>query len=391
MTAPPTIRLPARDRPRVLFIYEPVVDGHHLLYVRAIVDGAVGAYDRLVWLTTAAAKASEEADVHLGDVIADGRLQTLTLPDPARAGLVGDFTRWKHVRRMTSATGSSLAVPHGDRVFVWWLLLGRRRVPTHWLLMRPPNPRVAGRVRKLKHRMKSALLEATTTMRAVQFHPLISREGSGITSPRWSTPVEDPISTTAVDRGAARERFGIAVDRVTCGIVGVLTERKGVRELVSVWDQLPSPRPLLLLAGKPDATVEADLRGRQAQELIDAGDLRLVAGYLPNADLDAAVAALDLSLQLYDNSEGPSGIYAKAKDLGVPVLTYAGSTYLSSEIAALGNGSICSDLSEAGLRRSVDDCLTRLDELAARARAARPVQAAPTRFAEQLGLVRPAA
>jgi glycosyltransferase involved in cell wall biosynthesis len=101
---------------------------------------------------------------------------------------------------------------------------------------------------------------------------------------------------TAGERQAARVRLGLPADRLVVGVFGSLTAEKRVPQALRAIAGVRArwPQVHLLLAGSP--TADVDLVQLVAD--LDLADAVTVAGDLDDAAFDAAIAAVDVSLNL---------------------------------------------------------------------------------------------
>lgn len=135
----------------------------------------------------------------------------------------------------------------------------------------------------------------------------------------------DPGRITIIPNGVApatrapgarlvwRERFGIPPDRVVGVMLANLHGNKDHETLLRAWARLPTPRPLLLLAGRDDGR-GAEL-GTLAVGLGLEGDARMI-GQID--DVAGLLAACDLGL-LSSRSEGSPNALLECMAAGLPI------------------------------------------------------------------------
>ena len=130
------------------------------------------------------------------------------------------------------------------------------------------------------------------------------------------------------DRAATRRRLDVSEDdgrEVLVGLIGSLYRRKGAIALVEAFMAVPDPLPdgrrvRLLLAGSLPANGEALIRA-------SCDDSRIITrfGYVPDEDLPALLAALDVAVVPYGQYLN-SGWLNLALTAGVPAIAPAGGT-----------------------------------------------------------------
>jgi hypothetical protein len=193
---------------------------------------------------------------------------------------------------------------------------------------------------------------------------------------RW---VPDLLSfqPSTSDRGQWYRDHGLDPGRVSYLVIGELSGRKCVPQILRSWSRTGSPQARLLLVGNPDEDVRRAVAGL-------AGPARdtvvLVEGYQSEGDFDAWIAHADVVLVVHRNL-GASGVLAKAAVAGTPVLV-GGPAPLTAAAAALGLPAQVVDVSAAGLDAALSD-----PALPARLRAAAGPAAVRTgghRFADAL-------
>jgi len=169
--------------------------------------------------------------------------------------------------------------------------------------------------------------------------------------------VTDPIeyNPSRLGTGEIKRKLGIEDDRFWFAILGAITERKCVPELVAAIDgsisleQEASQRQVaLLLAGKLSEGVKEYIR-----ELPDAlqAHIKVVDQRLSDEELDDAIRAVDCVVIAHRN-EGPSGIMGKAAVAGARVLA-AGARSLEADCASVQRGRIWAPLDVNELAKAV--------------------------------------
>lgn len=143
-------------------------------------------------------------------------------------------------------------------------------------------------------------------------------------------PSYDGVYPPPPPRAEARAALGLAPSRdageVVLGMIGLLSSRKGPRQLVEALAAIPDPLPdgrslRLLLAGRVvDTDGEGLIRAANA-------DPRIITrfGVVPDAEMSGLLAALDVAVVPYRRYLN-SGWTVLALGAGIPVVAPAGST-----------------------------------------------------------------
>ncbi len=118
-------------------------------------------------------------------------------------------------------------------------------------------------------------------------------------------------------RGTARERLGLAPDAEVAVFFGYVRRYKGLDTLLEAWPAVRARRPVTLLAAGDFYEDPAPYRALAAAAGGDA--VRLMEGYLPDADVEALFKAADVVVLPY-RSATQSGVTHVAYALGVPVI-----------------------------------------------------------------------
>ena len=304
MTAPPA-GWPAGP----LYVVEPASSGHRLWYVRLLADAAAGS---CTLLTTPPVPASVEFELHLAG--ADLRTETVT---PA-----GDRGRgWYRaaLARAAAVPGSSVVMPDAEAALL--PLLGARaggvRAITVVLMRTTRGPGLRGLavfvaklllVAALRLRWRSRLRAFALLPPGSELRPLHRLAGL--------RAVHDPVrfAPAEYDPAAARDRLGLPTQGQVFAVIGPLSDRKSVPEIIDAWRSARRPG-VLLLAGTAPPTVAA-----AAAEAGPAAPIVLRDGYLSDEDFDTYLVATDVALLLYRN-RGSSGVLAKAVAADCDVLT----------------------------------------------------------------------
>ena len=135
--------------------------------------------------------------------------------------------------------------------------------------------------------------------------------------------VPDPGELEGTESAAqARDQLAILDDRFVILVYGVLTKRKGVKELLEAVSLLNNDDPILvLLAGQIHADVEATLHQSVAQNLLVNGRLMVVSGYQDKEqEYRLFRSANAVWLGYVGGFYGKSAVMAQAGSVGLPIL-----------------------------------------------------------------------
>jgi hypothetical protein len=272
--------------------------GHRPWYVRMIVEEMshhVDA-DRIVVVSTADAVNTPSWTMHMGDA-------------PVRTEIVPGKDAVDAAIALVEHERAFVVVPDGE-----WLVRDFAALPADTrgavlLLRAHPQPGVAGTIRFLAKgfllwRMRRRLpgvrvfsLESTSTSQ----HPLMARLGIGVAL----DPVEfEPSSAAGQDFLAAN---GVPTDRPVALVIGDLSERKHVLEIVSAWERC-GDSVVLALVGTPSVGVRAAIERLTAAGTRDALQVRF--GTVSDEEFDTWIASVDAVFTIHTNP-GPSGVLLK--------------------------------------------------------------------------------
>jgi hypothetical protein len=296
----------------VVRILEPRAAGHRLWFVRLLGDAAPG---RCILVTTGDGLASVEFDRHLR---ASG-VATEVVECPARR-LGGWFA--EALARTRPDADCPVVVPDAEAALLP-LLFTQVRIPAVTIVLmrmhRGDGPRgaavYAGKLLlagALKVRWRGrlrvlALLPAGATDRLA-----LRLAGIGV--------VHDPVRFRPVtmDAASSRHHLGLPVGERIFAVLGPLSGRKCVLELIEAWSGGGIPGLLLLAGAAPPGIAEAVRRagppGRSRIVLRDR--------YVDDEEFDTYLAATDVAVLLYRN-RGASGVLGKALAADCDVLTSA--------------------------------------------------------------------
>jgi len=333
------------DRSPLLAVIELGGGGHRLWYVRLILEAAreLIPLDRLLVITTAEARATDEWALHLAPIVADEQVQTLDAraTDPMMEAL-----------ELGSASGAFVVVPDGDhylrRVRQW-----PRDLRGSLLVVRAhPQPGIGGRLRHaVKLRAIKTASRRTPKMRILSLemteqsqHPAMRRLGVDVAL--------DPIRFEPHDVTPQSwlHRHGVPTATPVALAIGDLSERKYVPEILQAWQADPQDVTLVLV-GRPSATVERLAHAAQAAIADDSTrSLALHFGACSDADFDTWIASADAVFALHRNP-GASGVTLKAWTAGVSLVV--NDAPLTRQVCdELSVDALCVDGSPASLRHA---------------------------------------
>lgn len=323
-----------------VLIVEPHSRGHHLHYVRFLVEHCRRRGDYVVILTTRDAIESTEWRVHLAK-----HDPTVILQPPH------EF-RLRDISAKAAALGAGIAIlPDADGYLSdvlrgGWTGPGRLTL----LVMRgevQPGPPLAW-LRPAKTLVKRALVWGADQRKRVQVYvlrsPLVPRRGPL----RW-VPEPVHISCSAQETQALRESLDRSDGRYWLGVYGDITERKNLDLIVDAIRDMPDIG--LLTAGPVDAGVARAI-APHLEEFLENGGLAVqIGGPLSDAEFDCAISAVDCVIAAHSN-EGPSSVVLKAVASGRR-LVLAGANSLRQDAQQLGDQATWTPLDVDALRHAI--------------------------------------
>jgi hypothetical protein len=309
--------------------------GHRLFYVRHLVE-ALGPSRCVVFLTDRGAR-SEEFVEHAEAMGASTRVLAADGGHGALLREALDSARAVGARK--------LLLPDGDRYLLPLLLSRARRrghsVEIRLLLMRTTT-RGANRLRPAMF-IKPAIVQLLRACPGVRILFLTDALGVVTRRPGFPgiPPVADPVSNPGQRVRPRPSWFPVDQPNIrTVGVFGVVGPRKNLPLLVDAAMRRPGTN--LVVGGRLWPQVRAFLQtSAAAQVLLREGRLAVADRRLGSAELDEALANVDLVAVLHDN-DAPSGILAEACVRHTPVLVPTGG-WLAEVVAAAGVG-VASDL-----------------------------------------------
>jgi glycosyltransferase involved in cell wall biosynthesis len=173
----------------------------------------------------------------LGAVRRHGSLSTFV--DGAMRSVGPAITSAREIRNLADSFGADLIHTNGLRAHVLTPLIFETRRPVIWSLRERPPGLAACRILRIAARRASAITAPSYFAAAL---------ASGCRRPVYVIP--NPVERlTLPDVTAARNALSIEQDRPTAAVIAHLHPTKGHHIALAAWQLLPSPRPLLLLAG----------------------------------------------------------------------------------------------------------------------------------------------
>lgn len=137
---------------------------------------------------------------------------------------------------------------------------------------------------------------------------------------RWRL-MPDPVNAPApMSKGDARRMLGMEEGGRVVGCVGMIDDRKGADLLCRAFARAKlGAEDRLLLVGGHNAVVRGILNGECA-ELVRSGRIVGIDRFVSQAEMDAAVMAMDLVCTPYPEHIGSASIVIRAAAAGRPVL-----------------------------------------------------------------------
>lgn len=294
------------DRRRV-WIAEPNFEGHRLFYVRLLLEAASGREIDIEIVTTSEARHSQEWVVHL---------------DGTQARVLERQTYWPTLLEVSERWGIALVVvPDADRALLdlvrRWPYRSRLRLSA--LLMRGTSGAGMGLV--ARHAAKVALVAAMrmASRGRADFLTLEATIGQQWAGWHWLgvRAVEDPVhfGVNFSDAEDWRRAQGVQSGAKLFLVIGDVSERKCVKEILTAWSNVPADH-VLALVGSVDSAVRATVDALSPEV---ARKVFIRDGYLPDQEFDNWIAAADAVFVLHRN-EGSSGVLLKALAAGTPVI-----------------------------------------------------------------------
>lgn len=316
-------------RPPHALIFEPVVGGHHLHYVRNLTQALRGCGAQVTIALGAGAVDSEEYRVHLKGLEAHEVATIADVSERAYRGATAVPVSFLELRRtILRECPDRVYLPYADGLVQ---LLGAaeplRRVvfpavPIEALIMRGAFAYPAARLHNpLRHRLLYQLLSAA---RVDQLHVLdalvhadIVRRGGRIAS--LAQPIPEPVDAVPTCSVVeARARLGVPQGGRYIVCAGALDRRKGVDLLLRAAALTQLPRDVkVLLVGKLAPELREEHRALASRL---GPSLVTVDRYVTEEDFGYAIVAADVVAVPYPAHQGSSGLLVRALAAGRPLL-----------------------------------------------------------------------
>ncbi|HWL54044.1 MAG TPA: glycosyltransferase [Chthoniobacteraceae bacterium] len=274
---------------------------------------------------------------------------------------------------------------HADFVFLLFALpWSRRRLPGHFrtrvsgIAFRNNGwCRVAPTLRKrLRGALERAIFRraiASRFFRRITFLDPLSGAAAAKRFGPVCAPAIEPIDIEPVAPATARQALGIAEGAYVGLIFGGLSRRKGVAEILSIFEtaDLDTARITLVIAGP----VHADIR-EELMALIERVKKRYTVcfhdGFVPDEAMPLYLSSADCALCTYRNFDGSSGVLLQTASLGIPAMVCEGGV-MADAVRRFGFGEVVRLQDPAGyiaaFRRLMNLTPPEQREIAARARA----------------------
>jgi hypothetical protein len=330
---------------QTLLIVEANPGGHRLYYVRLLVEAAREHFSQVVVALGANARDSDEFLLHLDDI--REKFELLMIQEPFRAS---------SLIRLTQAEAFDLVlVPDGDLYLARLALRRPSRVPMNLLVMRDPREEPpAGLLRTAKLETKRLFIGLLGRRHDTQVFTL---RGPGYVGGPQELYVNDPIDVRMPwDAISTFRNEHLSPNVFWFGLVGVLSQRKHPGMVIEALLSLRRADVGLAIAGPIEPNTRADVMSR-LQDLRDAGiSVALHETRMSNAEMSAAIGALDCVVMAYSTGAPPSTL-GKSYVLGTRCIV-AGSPALRAHAKRLGHGfsGPLSVASIAGMMKATIDC-----------------------------------
>lgn len=313
-----------------VLIYEPAFRGHRLNFVRLLIPALNRLGADIVLATSAEAIRSAEWQVQIAPIV-EGATVDASLATPGPGVVANALQRYRDLTGVVARHCPDwMLIPYADGVAQmmglaakWGRQILPSSLPVEGLQLRGgfayPQPNLRSRVRA---ELSWRLAAAYPWHRLHQLDPLV-HENLLIRRPSLAENIDvmpDPIPTPPkIDREAARRELELGTGGRWCGCVGGLDVRKGIDRLIKAFADADLDGGRLLLAGRTDATVRAQLKGPYAT-LVKRQQIVVLDRYISDHELDLAIAAMDLVCTPYPRHIGSASIVIRAAAVGRPVL-----------------------------------------------------------------------
>lgn len=317
-----------------LLIFEPRVTGHHLVFVKHLIEDTVGLVDRLSVALPIDADRCEEFSHQLLPLANQAEIRCEIDVAPA----VSSIARGRNLLEELDALLQRVRpdhvwLPSGDTLATYG---GLARIAWNW---RPPRATVCecglvysafhqgaeGWRTRLARTMQRRLVLASPWTRLLT-NDFLLRDFVRIRHPAAANRLAllpDPIAAfPSISKSEARRRLDLPDNGRIIGSAGSFASnpRKGVMELVRAFALNPGPKTdRLLLAGRMGPSLTAQVESEFGALLAERRML-LLNRYLSDEELHWSLAAMDVVCVPYQKHTGLSAIAIRAAEAGRPVL-----------------------------------------------------------------------
>lgn len=311
--------------PGRVMIIESHSGGHRLYYVRLLIDAAARLRIPVTVSLGPGVAESTEFQLHLANVQEHFELDYHNKP-----------LRISEAVRMAHATGCRLiVVPDGDLHLSSLALRRHSKIDINVLLMRDPRQEPAHSfTRWLRLTAKSSVVRVVARRRDTT---VLTLRGPGYRGELQESYVNDPIDPcTSTQATEAISAANLSADIFWFGLVGVLSARKHPDLVIEALRAIGRKDVGLFIAGPISESAARAVRHGVAR-LEEAGiSVVILDRHLTNAEMNAAIAAMDCVVVAYDTHAPPSTL-GKSFALGTRCVI-AGSQQLQRHAEELGHG-----------------------------------------------------
>lgn len=309
-----------------LLLYEPRTEGHHLGWLRFIVDDLLSANFQISLAADLRSGSRDRVEQQLAGVYGEIRLLS-AYDENGRRHLDGKARSVAHCLQLSGAENVFLCALDEIASDCW------RRATFGG---RPPAE-LRGRFGGIYHRPRFLAAPKWSLDRCLKFrgYQKLLREG-------WLRPLlfvdeflareqQNTFSAAPIfflpdpcppgydnDASAARKQLEIRADRKVFLFYGTGARRKGLHLAVKAMLQLPPESPAFLFcAGQLNPTGET---ARELEQLVRQNRARFINRYVSEAEEKMCFAASDAVLLPYLNHFGTSGVLSRAMSAAKPVI-----------------------------------------------------------------------
>jgi glycosyltransferase involved in cell wall biosynthesis len=313
-----------RATPAHILVFEPRVEGHHLVYLKAITEELLGAGYRLTLATDAEPQAAKAVRAELGNLM--DRVAPATAydrPEQRRHKLV-------RIAQLAEQTHADLVLlPNVDEI-------GSNLTRRAGLGLMPPAA-LRGRIGGIYFRPRflgPLKLSPNQWLKALGFKRLLAGgwfshlllpdpylqaalKARMPQAPASFLPDFFPVDFAA-DRDEARRRWTLPADKRVLLFYGAGYRRKGLDLAVEAMRSLAASVPAFLLcAGRHSADAQT---AEGLAQLSEQGRARVIERYITDEEEKQLFAAADAVLLPYRKHFGSSGVLVHAIGAGLPVI-----------------------------------------------------------------------